>query len=79
MRRANNEKQRGVAILGCGNIADKYTDNLVAYPEPNVIGVMDTVRSRCRTLRFHVATSDGVGDEKKANDLTHGSYLRIIF
>lgn len=36
-----NEKNLGVAIIGCGNIAGRYAENLVTYPQIELIGAVD--------------------------------------
>lgn len=44
----------GVAILGCGNIADPYAENLSSYPETDLIGVADLEPQRAKTLAAKV-------------------------
>lgn len=43
-------KKLGVAILGCGNIADPYAENLATYPEINLVGVTDLDPQRAEAL-----------------------------
>lgn len=43
-------KKLGVAILGCGNIADPYAESISAYPETDLIGVADLDPRRARAL-----------------------------
>lgn len=43
-------KQFGVAIIGCGNIAAKYAQNLAAYPEINLLGLTDLNLNRAEAL-----------------------------
>ena len=45
----------GVAIIGCGNIAEAYGENLVEYPELELVGVTDLVQERADLL---AATAD---------------------
>ncbi|MGC9400368.1 MAG: Gfo/Idh/MocA family protein [Anaerolineae bacterium] len=40
----------GVAIIGCGNIAEAYAENLVDYPEIELVGVADLVQARAEAL-----------------------------
>ncbi len=40
----------GVAIIGCGNIAEPYAENLVDYPEIELVGVADLVQARAEAL-----------------------------
>ena len=44
------EKPFGVAIVGCGNIADPYARDLVTYPEIKLLGVTDLDPARAETL-----------------------------
>ena len=39
-----------VAIIGCGNIAGPYADDLPNYPETNLLGVTDIDRARAETF-----------------------------
>ncbi|MCL4295098.1 MAG: Gfo/Idh/MocA family oxidoreductase [Anaerolineae bacterium] len=45
-----SQKKLGVAILGCGNIAVPYAENLSSYPEIELVGVADVDTSRAETL-----------------------------
>jgi predicted dehydrogenase len=40
----------GIAIVGCGYVADKYMQSLPRYPELKLIGVFD--REESRALKF---------------------------
>lgn len=40
----------GLAIIGCGNIADAYAQNLVAYPQTRLIGVADLDIERAKSF-----------------------------
>jgi predicted dehydrogenase len=40
----------GMAIIGCGNIADPYAANLATYPETELIGVTDLDKARAEAL-----------------------------
>ena len=42
--------QVGVAIVGCGNIADRYAAQINTYPHVRLIGLQDIDRSRAETL-----------------------------
>jgi predicted dehydrogenase len=44
------EKKLGVAVLGCGNIAEPYAENLAAYPEIDLVGVADLDVARAEAL-----------------------------
>lgn len=43
-------KKLGVAIVGCGNIADPYAENLASYPQTELIGVTDLDLRRAEAL-----------------------------
>lgn len=45
-----SQKKLGVAILGCGNIAAPYAENLASYPEIDLVGVADVDASRAEAL-----------------------------
>jgi predicted dehydrogenase len=45
-----SQEKLGVAILGCGNIAAPYAENLSAYPEIDLVGVTDVETSRAEAL-----------------------------
>jgi predicted dehydrogenase len=47
-------KKLGVAILGCGNIADPYAENLASYPEIDLVGVADLDLQRAEALAAKV-------------------------
>jgi predicted dehydrogenase len=40
----------GIAILGCGNIAEGYADNLITYPEIELLGVADLDKTRAEAM-----------------------------
>jgi predicted dehydrogenase len=40
----------GTAIIGCGNIAEPYAENLVDYPEIELVGVADLLQARAEAL-----------------------------
>ena len=44
------DKQIGVAIIGCGNIAGAYAKNLAAYPEIKLLGATDIDLQRAESL-----------------------------
>src|SRR5688500_7051439 len=44
------DKQIGVAIIGCGNIAGAYAKNLAAYPEIKLLGATDIDLPRAESL-----------------------------
>ena len=44
------DKNLGVAIVGCGNIAQAYAQDLAAYPEINLLGMSDLEIERAETL-----------------------------
>jgi predicted dehydrogenase len=43
-------KKLGVAIVGCGNIADAYAENLITYPQIDLIGAADLDVQRAKDL-----------------------------
>lgn len=43
-------KRAGVAIVGCGNIAGRYAEDLASYPEIELVGCADTDSSRAAAL-----------------------------
>ncbi|MBI1877896.1 MAG: Gfo/Idh/MocA family oxidoreductase [Chloroflexi bacterium] len=45
-----HQEKLGVAILGCGNIAGPYAENLSAYPEIDLVGVTDVDTGRAEAL-----------------------------
>jgi predicted dehydrogenase len=49
-----SQQKLGVAILGCGNIAHPYAENLSSYPEIELVGVadVDTARAEALAARF---------------------------
>ncbi|MBP2703707.1 Gfo/Idh/MocA family oxidoreductase [Microbispora sp. RL4-1S] len=59
----------GVAIVGCGNIAARYAENLAGYPEMRLVGAYDVQPERARTLADpHGARVYGSLDEVVADD-----------
>lgn len=58
----------GVGIIGCGNIAEPYTQALSAHPVVHLVGVMDLVREKAQLLgeKYHVKTYPTV--EELLND-----------
>ncbi len=47
-------KKLGVAILGCGNIAEPYAETIASYPEIELVGLADLDVSRAETLAAKV-------------------------
>src|SRR6185503_19199975 len=45
-----SQKKLGVGILGCGNIAGAYAENLVTYPEIELVGMSDVDTARAEAL-----------------------------
>ncbi len=62
-------KKLGVAILGCGNIAEPYAQTLATYPEIKLIGVadMDVTRAEALAAKFgcraYVSMEEMLADE----------------
>jgi predicted dehydrogenase len=61
---------KGIAIVGCGYVADYYVDTLGRYPELEVVGVTDLDRQRVRRLAglhgFHEfrSTEEAINDSR---------------
>jgi predicted dehydrogenase len=51
------EKPFGVAIVGCGNIADPYARDLTTYPELKLLGVTDLDLARAEALAERYSTA----------------------
>jgi predicted dehydrogenase len=45
-----SDPKLGVGIVGCGNIADRYAQYLLSYPQTNLIGVTDVISEKAETL-----------------------------
>ena len=59
----------GVAILGCGNIAGPYAENLAAYPELKLTGFADPLVDRAQALvAKHGGRAHGSLEELLADD-----------
>lgn len=59
----------GIAIVGCGNIANVYAGDLVRYPEVELIGVQDLDLDRARALaEAYSCTAFTTLDELLADD-----------
>jgi predicted dehydrogenase len=43
-------KKLGIAILGCGNIAEPYAETIAAYPEVELVGMADLDSGRAKEL-----------------------------
>lgn len=50
-----SQKKLGVAILGCGNIAAAYAENLATYPEIELVGMadLDVIRAEALAEQFN--------------------------
>lgn len=77
----------GVAIVGCGNIAAAYAQNLVSYPQTELIGVADLDLQRARDLaaqygcRAYPSTEALLADdsvELVVNLTTHHAHKDVV-
>ena len=82
-----SDKKLGVAVIGCGNIADAYARDLAAYPQFDLIGMSDLEYQKARDLaekyncRAYNSTEELLADdavELVVNLTIHHAHVEVV-